>query len=61
MTNKTPLEIERKSNDTSCVITVNGETPDKFDANTNTYTKYIEKNVDESSIEVVTTSDTATD
>ena len=58
--NSYTLEIERKSNDTSCVITVNNETPEEYDATTNTYTKYIERSVDESSVEVVTTSETAT-
>ena len=54
------LEIERKSTDTTCQITINNTKPDEYDSSTNTYTKYIERNKDESSVEVVTTSDSAT-
>ena len=54
------LEIERKSNDTSCSITVNGLAPDKFDSETNTFTKYVERTDTEATITVNTTSADAT-
>ena len=54
------LEIERKSDDTSCAITVNGLVPDKFDSETNTYTKYVERTDTEATITVNTTSAEAT-
>lgn len=54
------LEIEKKTNDTSCAITVNNAIPEEYDDNTKTYTKYIARDLDESSVEVITTSETAT-
>ena len=53
------LQIERKSNDTKCTITVNNETPDEYDNNTNTYTKYVERTSEEATVTVITSSENA--
>ena len=52
--------IERKSDDTSCNININNETADEIDTTTNTYTKYIERNDTQATIQVTANNDEAT-
>ena len=54
------LVIERKSTDTSVAITVDTETPDKYDESTLTYTKYIPREKENATVTAITTSDKAT-
>ena len=57
--NEYELQIEKKSDDTGCTITVNNETPDEYDNVTNTYTKYIERALEEATLTVITSSENA--
>ena len=52
--------IERKSDDTSCNININNETADEIDTTTNSYTKYIERNDTQATIQVTANNDEAT-
>ena len=54
------VTIERKSQDTSCEILINNEKADEIDNETNTYTKYVNRDLEEATIMVTTTSDVAT-
>jgi len=53
------LEIERKSDNTSCDVTVNDLPIDEYDADTNTFTKYIERDVEKAKIVVTAHNETS--
>ena len=52
--------IERKSDDTSCIININNEIADEINKETNTYTKYIERSATQATIQVTANNDEAT-
>ena len=57
--NEYTLTIVKQSNDTSLSIKVNDATTDEYDPSTNTYTKYIERNVETATVAVTTTNEDA--